>query len=528
MMRGAPAASVMWMTAVLTSATLMSAPSRAERLAVVIGNNIGAPDEQPLRFAEDDAVRVADALIAVGGFDAGDVSVLRGAEVATARRTVLAMNERLRQTSSNDSTLVVYYSGHSDAQALHLGESSYPLRELEQLVRSSPARFRVLIVDSCRSGVLTRAKGGRTVAPVDITALSEGDSDDEGLVILTSAAAGEDAQESDALQGSYFTHHLVSGLLGAADDNGDDVVTLAELYRYAYEQTIRDSSQSLLGVQHPAYRYDLRGSGDVAFARLGDRQAWGLLRVPADVDVMLFAGDRAGRLAAEFRRGSRTGGALAVRPGRYFVRARGERVLWEGSIVVDARAPAVIDLLSLERVEYARLARKGGDARDVSIGPVVGAWARSSITATAPCLGGVVGADVAIGPVLIGPRLGACSESFEHAILTAQTLELHVTVGVDYVLDLPFGLAASVGPDIGAAFLRQTFDTDVATTTPNNLGGPLVGAHASLGWQLPWGFSPTATVFARTYVLPVERSAQDSDVAALFSAGGMLTLTRYF
>jgi hypothetical protein len=29
-------------------------------------------------------------------------------------------------------------------------------------------------------------------------------------------------------------------------------------------------------------------------------------------------------------------------------------------------------------------------------------------------------------------------------------------------------------------------------------------------------------------VLPVERSAQDSDVAALFSAGGMLTLTRYF
>ena len=96
MMRGAPAASVAWMSAFVTSTLLMSAPSRADRLAVVIGNNIGAPDEQPLRFAEDDAVRVADALVAVGGFDAGDVSVLRGAEVATARRTVLAMNERLR------------------------------------------------------------------------------------------------------------------------------------------------------------------------------------------------------------------------------------------------------------------------------------------------------------------------------------------------------------------------------------------------------------------------------------------------
>lgn len=523
MMRGVVVKAIGWLVA-----ALVSTASHAERLAVVIGNNVGERDELPLRFAEDDAVRVADALVAVGGFDAGDVSVLRGAEVATARRTVLAMNERLRQTQSSDSTLVVYYSGHSDAQALHLGDSVYPLRELEQLVRSSPARFRVLIVDSCRSGVLTRAKGGRAAAPVDITALSEGDSDDEGLVILTSAAAGEDAQESDALQGSFFTHHLVSGLLGAADDNGDDIVTLTELYRYAYEQTIRDSSQSLLGVQHPAYRYDLRGSGDVAFARLGDRKAWGLVRVPADVDVMLFAGERAGRLAAEFRRGGRAGGSLAVRPGRYFVRARGERVLWEGSIVVDSRTPQTIELSTLERVEYARLARKGSAAGDISIGPVLGAFARSSVTATTPCLGGVVGADIALGPVLIGPRLGACSESFEHAILAAQTLELHVAVGVDYVLDLPLGLAASVGPDIGAAFVRQTFDSEVATTQENNLGGPLVGAHASLAWHLPWGFAPTASVFARTYLLPVERSAQESDVAALFAGGAVLTLTRYF
>jgi hypothetical protein len=512
--------------AIVLWCSLASTTSHAERLAVVLGNNVGEQSEMPLRFAEDDAVRVADALVAVSGFDAGDVSVLRGANVSAARRTVLAMNERLRQTQSPDSTLVVYYSGHSDAQALHLGDSSFPLRELEQLVRSSSARFRVLIVDSCRSGVLTRAKGGRVAAPVDITAVSEGDSDDEGMVILTSAAAGEDAQESDTLQGSFFTHHLVSALLGAADDNGDDVVTLDELYRYAYDQTIRDSSQSLLGVQHPAYRYDLRGSGDVTLSRLRTRQAWGLLRVPADVDVMLFAGERSGRLAAEFR--GRKGGALAVRPGRYFARARGERVLWEGEINIDVQTPQALDLSRLERVEYARLARKGGAVRDVSVGPVLGGFARSSITGLAPCLGGVVGADVAIGPLVIGPRLGACGESFEHAVLAANTLEFHLSVAVDYAYDLPLGLAVSVGPDAGFAFISQRFESDVATTAPNNLGGPLVGAHASLGWHLPLGFSPTASVFARTYVLPVERSIQTSELAALFTTGATLTLTRYF
>jgi hypothetical protein len=46
--------------------------------------------------------------------------------------------------------------------------------------------------------------------------------------------------------------------------------------------------------------------------------------------------------------------------------------------------------------------------------------------------------------------------------------------------------------------------------------------------SVPLGFSPTASVFARTYVLPVERTIQTSELAALFTAGATLTLTRYF
>jgi hypothetical protein len=519
---------------VVTVALASSAPARAERVAVVIGNNVGQRDDAPLRFAEDDAVRVGDALAAVGGFDAGDVNVLRGAEVGAVRRAVLGMNERLRQAPSPDSMLVVYYSGHADARALHVGDGALPLQELEQMVRSSAARFRVLIVDSCRSGVLTRAKGGRAAAPVDIRVSGEGDADDEGLVILTSAAAGEDAAESDALQGSFFTHHLVSALLGAADDNADDVVTLDELYRYAWQHTIRDSSRTLLGVQHPGYRYDLRGTGDIVLARLRARHAWGLLRVPAGVDVMLFSGDRAGRLAAEFRRSARGTGALVVRPGRYFVRARGDRVLYEGAVDVDVATPRVLELDRLERVDYARLARKGGggavvaDGSEMSAGPVVGAFVRSALTGPQPCTGGVFGIDVAVGPLLVSPRVGACGESFAHDVMAAMTTELHATVGVDYVFDLPWGLAVGLGPEVGAAWLHQSFAADVARTPPNSLGGPVVGAHGSVAWQLPLGFTPMATLFTRTYVLPVERAAGVSEVAALFVTGGALTLTRYF
>ena len=196
--------------------------------------------------------------------------------------------------------------------------------------------------------------------------------------------------------------------------------------------------------------------------------------------------------------------------------------------------PRALDLDQLERVEYARLVRKGGGTVgtttrvDASAGPVIGGFVRSALTGSTPCTGGIVGADVALGALLVAPRIGACVESFAHDVLAATTTELHASVGVDYVFDLPLGLAVGLGPDVGVAWLQQSFVAEVARTSDNRLGGPLVGAHGSVAWNLPLGFTPTATLFARTYVLPVERSVAVIEVAALFVTGGAVTLTRYF
>ena len=51
-------------------------------------------------------------------------------------------------------------------------------------------------------------------------------------------------EESDLLGGSYFSHHLASGLLGDADRSADGRVTLAEAYAYAYERTVADTASS--------------------------------------------------------------------------------------------------------------------------------------------------------------------------------------------------------------------------------------------------------------------------------------------
>lgn len=140
----------------------------------------------------------------------------------------------------------------------------------------------MLVLDACRSGVLTATKGAKPAQEFTLPAATvASDSQTQGYVVLTAAAAGEDAQESELLRGSFFTHHFVSGLLGAADVDEDLQVTLEEAYRYAFQNTVRASSSTIVGTQHPTFRYDVRGRGDVTLASLaGARSRQGVLRFP--------------------------------------------------------------------------------------------------------------------------------------------------------------------------------------------------------------------------------------------------------
>ena len=52
-------------------------------------------------------------------------------------------------------------------------------------------------------------------------------------------------RESGDIEGSYFTHHMLSALRGAGDRDGNGVVTLAEAYQYAYAHTLGSVAASV-------------------------------------------------------------------------------------------------------------------------------------------------------------------------------------------------------------------------------------------------------------------------------------------
>ncbi len=359
-------------------------PSKAvraeiERFALIIGNNVGDRDETELRYAEDDASKVYDVLRNLGGFRPENMVLLRGDSAEGARQALIGLNRRVRRETAFDrpaTMLFVYYSGHADADTLHMGDSGFSLRQLKELVEGSAAAFRILVLDGCRSGALTRLKGGQVAPPVSIVLRDR--LAGEGTVFLTATSANEDAQESDEIKGSFFTHYLVSGLLGAADASGDGQVVLEEAYRYAYDHTLRASSRTLAGTQHPTYRYDLRGQGLLVLSRLvSQRRA--IVGFPAGRSYLLFQGGPDGPVVAEV--GSQDAvRRLSVEAGHYFVRARATRYLLEGTVELERDTERAI-----------------GDS------------ARASLFESGPCMGPYAGYALEMRALTIVPRIGLCS-----------------------------------------------------------------------------------------------------------------------
>jgi hypothetical protein len=486
-----------WVVAVLVVGWLAPGAARAdvERYAVIVGNNIGDSDEQRLRYAEDDARRIYEVLRELGGFRPENMLLLRSEDADSVRRSLISVNDRIRTriASGAQSELLVYYSGHSDQTALHLGRTAIELEQVEQLVRGSAATLRVLILDSCRSGALTRVKGGKIQAGFQIALDQRIPSD--GVVFWTASSASENAQESDTLRGSFFTHYLVSGLLGAADRDSNGDVTLGEAYQYAYENTLRASSRTLSGTQHPTFHYELGGHGDVVMTlpgRTDDQRA--LISFPDGKSYLLIQGGEDGAVVAEVGAHDRTR-RLSIKPGRYFVRGRGPDFLLEGTLVLRPAEQHHVGEQELERLDYARLVRKGRDVLRLASSVQAGYSFRTSLwSGGGLCQGPFAAYVIELPFVTVAPRIGICRGTFADAPgATSNDFDLELRVAHAWDIGR---VAVSVGGSVGGAYLRDSAGDGTASTKH---GLPHAGVLAGAVMDVAGGFYSGIELDAMAY-----------------------------
>lgn len=239
-----------------------AAPPR--RFALVVGSNHSLdPSQAALRFADDDAARMAE-LLTEAGVDTELVTHLdRDSQamfprlVGQARRpdgagldaAYAELLERMRSAKQDGAEveLLVYYSGHGDVGPdgqgyLTLdGDKLTRARLFGELLARSPADHNHVVIDACRSEqfVLSRGAGGQPWqddrADADLSRSVQeyldrthlGGFPNTGVVLAHSA--DQQTHEWDRYRGGIFTHELLSGLRGGADLNGDGRIEYSEL-----------------------------------------------------------------------------------------------------------------------------------------------------------------------------------------------------------------------------------------------------------------------------------------------------------
>ncbi len=453
--------------------TLLANPSRSwgARLALLVGNDEGHGADVRLRYAQSDTARLAMLLSRVGGFAPDGIAVQLGRTANELRQALADLSARM-QALPGQHLVVFYYSGHADGQNLHLGTSSYPLADLRQAVQALPAAVRVLILDACQAGVLTREKGGRSGQGFSL-ALGA-DEQTRGLAILAASAGSELAQESDQLGGAVFTHYLHLGLSGLADRNRDGSVSLTEAFAYTSERTVAATLGTTTGPQHPTYRLDLNGSDDLLLTRPGvSGIGYGHIRL--DVPGWYFIRRSDGTVAAEVV--SRGGELLAFDPGSYEITRRGRSNLDVGVVSVAEGRSTPVSGVATSSVAFGQMVRKGGGAAAVAFGLSAGTTARTSIAELGPSLGLQIVGRVDFSVASLELRLGLGQARHAGARLLSTTWEGTASVALLRVHDLGVrgrGLALAVagGIEAGVSRMAQRIDGGDRHSSWSPLAGP--------------------------------------------------------
>lgn len=235
---------------------------RGRKFAVIVGVSeykYADAGLKNLSFADDDAQAIASFLQTPSGgsFSSGDIKLLVNQDAS-----LLAVRTALLDTAKSaksDDLIFIFIAGHgapdplapqnlyfllADTKVVDMAKTAFPMSELKQILDTKVYAQRVItLIDTCHSAGINQ----KTQSLVSGRQLEqEGDENNisnffltnqlfkqTGRAIITSSDVNEVSQES-AKWGNHgvFTWALLDGLKGAADLNGDGLITAGEIFQY--------------------------------------------------------------------------------------------------------------------------------------------------------------------------------------------------------------------------------------------------------------------------------------------------------
>lgn len=251
--------------------------------ALIVGSNQSVDTElAPLKYADDDAARYLDLFRLLGARTylltrlddntrrlhpqaAAEAQEPRHAQLERALAQ-LASDVALASSRSVETVVYFVYAGHGNVKNgegyLTLEDARVSGGDLAQMIRRIPATRVHVIADACASFFLARTRGpGGTRRPLEgfrASALA----DDARVGLLLSTSSARESHEWDAFQSGVFSHEVRSGLYGAADADGDGVVSYREIAAFV--------TRANAAVPNERYRPDVFARAPIASDALVD------------------------------------------------------------------------------------------------------------------------------------------------------------------------------------------------------------------------------------------------------------------
>lgn len=162
------------------------------------------------------------------------------------------MDSLFAKAAEND-LIIFAFSGHGDKGYFlpHDFIRSLPLswlhhEDVKKSIKKSKAHHKLIIADACLSGSFKETK--HKIPTVNQTSSGE---DSSQIIVFLSSREKETSLENQDLKQGIFSYFLTMGLNGHADKNGDNNVTIAELFYYVRDNTYAFAKQKYNQVQCP-------------------------------------------------------------------------------------------------------------------------------------------------------------------------------------------------------------------------------------------------------------------------------------
>lgn len=245
-----------------TSAWGESSGFSGERWAVVIGiSEYQDPEVPELRYADDDAMAFYNFLTSpaagMGGFNPDNIRLLLN-EDATYREIRLAFRDFLKSATEDD-VVFIFFAGHGapdrerpedlylvahDTEYASIAGTGFPMEDVNDAIRRTYARTIVSFIDACHSAGVGGQTGLRAIAnPINQAFLGRAERSLGVQVSFTASQVNQYSQEGPQWGGGHgvFTYHLLRSLEGAADVDGDGIVTLGESLEWTRDRVRRET-----------------------------------------------------------------------------------------------------------------------------------------------------------------------------------------------------------------------------------------------------------------------------------------------